>query len=297
MTIVLIVIILIMDNFEGKIRRSSTCVLHNSQPPISVRYKKRMLKILFFYLLTSLLCWSPLLFCLVYRVVRKPTEVPQWFYLLIFIATLLSSLSAVLNPIIFGFISQPYREILSNLFRVDFFGKLMCSKGNPKDASDRRQDDAHQMVVRSKSRPLEKSNNNPKLDSKRHNTATKHSYSSNNTQNGLRGGLKRHQIAERIVNSENKRVSFKSNSNDHHQLTISSPRKGAYNDGFEKPDDVNLEAAPSEQLANSKTMEKRVMKGSKDRLSQEKIDKVSLESLDIEKDLAENANHFNGQDA
>lgn len=144
MTIVLLIILAQMDKFEAKLRRSRTLQVSGARQPeqqqqkcaatssksnldssltINMKYRRRIVKILFTYLLTSIICWSPLQFSIIYRHFRSEAIPSPWFFELAFYAAVSASLTAAMNPIIFGFLSEPFRRIVTRSLKLHFFEK------------------------------------------------------------------------------------------------------------------------------------------------------------------------------
>lgn len=139
MTIVLVIILAQMDKFEAKLRRSqvsldkqvangigqtSAHLNNNNSLSINIKYRRRIVKILFTYLFTSVLCWTPLQFLIIYRHFRSKAIPAPWFFELAFWAQLSASLTAAMNPIIFGFLSQPFRRIVTRSLKLKFLDKM-----------------------------------------------------------------------------------------------------------------------------------------------------------------------------
>lgn len=82
------------------------------------------MKILFTYLSTSVICWTPLQFLIIYRHFRSKAIPEPWFFDLAFWAQLSASLTAAMNPIIFGFLSQPFRRIVTRCVKFRFFERM-----------------------------------------------------------------------------------------------------------------------------------------------------------------------------
>lgn len=95
---------------------------------ISIKYRRRIMKILFFYLLTSIVCWTPLQSLIVYRHFRTAAMPADWFFELAFYAQLCASLSAAMNPIIFGFLSEPFRRFVAKSWMFRLFDKVLMRR-------------------------------------------------------------------------------------------------------------------------------------------------------------------------
>lgn len=118
-TIVLGSILVQMDKYEATLRKSSINLSqNNSTLTISIKYRRHIVKILVTYLLTSFICWTPLQFTIIYRHFRTNPVIAPWFFELNFFAEVSASLSAALDPIIFGFLSQPFRRLVSKFVVV-----------------------------------------------------------------------------------------------------------------------------------------------------------------------------------
>lgn len=103
----------------------------NSSLSINMRYRRRIVKILVSYLLTSIICWAPLQFTIIYRHFRNEAVPSPWFFQLAFYSQLSASLSAAMNPIIFGFLSQPFRRIVAKSFMFKFLDKMVTTNSRP----------------------------------------------------------------------------------------------------------------------------------------------------------------------
>lgn len=128
MTAVLVIILAQMDKFEAKLKRS--CAgngKNNSSLTINMKYRRRIVKILFTYLLTSIICWTPLQFTIIYRHFRTEPIPSPWFFELAFFSQLSASLTGAMNPIIFGFLSQPFRKMVAKSFMFKFLDKIVTT--------------------------------------------------------------------------------------------------------------------------------------------------------------------------
>lgn len=138
-----------MDKFEAKLRRS--CDTQSSHSlAINIKYRRRIVKIIFAYLLTSIICWTPLQFTVIYRHFRSEPTFSPWFSELAFFAQLSASLTAVMNPIIFGFLSQPFRRLVTKSFMLKFLDKIVTThNGSPVvgGAGNARNGDRNQILV------------------------------------------------------------------------------------------------------------------------------------------------------
>jgi len=97
---------------------------------ISMKYRRRILKILFAYLLSSIICWSPLQFFIIYRHFRTQAEAASWMTELAFWTQLFASISGATNPIIFGFLSQPFRKIVTKSWMFRLLNKFWSSSSS-----------------------------------------------------------------------------------------------------------------------------------------------------------------------
>ncbi|KAG9509423.1 Ubiquitin carboxyl-terminal hydrolase calypso [Fragariocoptes setiger] len=114
MTIVFCVILAQMDKFDAKLRRSSISTLHNpAVASIKISYRRKIIKVLIIYLLTTTICWTSLQVTVFYRHFRKEDQLPSWFQEAVFFSQTFASLSSAINPIIFGILSEPFRKALS----------------------------------------------------------------------------------------------------------------------------------------------------------------------------------------
>lgn len=131
MTIALVFILLQMNKFEAELRRSYTITEQfDNTLTMNMRYRRHIIEILFIYLLVSIICWSPLQGSIIYRFVKRG-GVNNSFHEFNFFCQLIVSLSSALNPIIFGFLSQPFRQVINriwNTIRQFFFGPLPANK-------------------------------------------------------------------------------------------------------------------------------------------------------------------------
>lgn len=127
MIIVFVIILAQMDKFEAKLRRSCDNTQSSHSLSINIKYRRRIVKIIFAYLLTSIICWTPLQFTVIYRHFRSEPTFSPWFSELAFFAQLSASLTAVMNPIIFGFLSQPFRKLVTKSFMLKFLDKIVTT--------------------------------------------------------------------------------------------------------------------------------------------------------------------------
>lgn len=102
------------------------------------------MKILSFYLLTSIVCWTPLQFTIIYRHFRDHPIAADWFFELSFFSQLCASLSAAMNPIIFGFLSQPFRRIVVRSWLFRLLDKLWAGGRRPPAAPPKAADNGAQ---------------------------------------------------------------------------------------------------------------------------------------------------------
>lgn len=147
MIIVFVIILAQMDKFEAKLRRSCDSQSSHSLS-INIKYRRRIVKIIFAYLLTSIICWTPLQFTVIYRHFRSEPTFSPWFSELTFFAQLSASLTAVMNPIIFGFLSQPFRRLVTKSFMLKFLDKIVTTNnGSPVIGGGARNGDRNQILV------------------------------------------------------------------------------------------------------------------------------------------------------
>lgn len=255
MTIVLTIILLRMDKFEAKLKRSrATQGQQQQQQQTSLRlsitalpmfvqrsgpltmatnsdgglgsssqasrssnylqtrnmkYRRRIMKILIFYLLTSVVCWSPLQFFYIYRFIHYGNEegFPDWFSDAAFCASLFASLSGVMNPVIFGFLSEPFRRIITKSRLIRFFFKFSSKKRPnraPRNNNNNNQPDAnrrHMHLQRSyRSNPVAQPIRYPELDLRHYvgrNHTSPHHVSTpylNQSRNGATRRIKENQV-------------------------------------------------------------------------------------------------------
>lgn len=306
-------------NLEMKIRRSSNVALHNAQPTVSIKYKKRIIRIFFLYLITSLICWLPLIYTIVYRLTSKiPKE--EWFANVIFGATMCSSLSAVLNPFIFGFLSEPYRRIWSRCIAYKFFVDCCTSTKKDRNRSDQNElknikhnqttaklaGDAKILVnnKRTTASGHLKSANNVSIRS--HGLSLKSMNSSSNNISGRRGGCR---LNKSTIIGVSKRVSFKTDikqSNDYLRNSLNStgkhgePVRGFRNHCFNSIDEVSIQETPKSSLCKVKDNFKKqpnndikantriktnIQRNKELILRVDSPDKISLTPIDIENNL------------
>lgn len=137
MTIVLVVILAQMDRFEARLRRSRSIQTGpNCSLSINMKYRRRIVKILFTYLLTSIICWTPLQFTIIYRHFRSDPVPSPWFFELAFYSQLSASLTAAMNPIIFGFLSQPFRRVVAKSLMFKFLDKIVGSNAGARSSAE-----------------------------------------------------------------------------------------------------------------------------------------------------------------
>lgn len=167
MTIVLVIILAQMDQFEAKLRRtragqpgepghlsSPSSSSSTSFSSINMKYRRRIVKILFTYLLTSMICWTPLQFTIIYRHFRSEAVPAHWFFELVFFAQLFASLSSAMNPIIFGFLSQPFRQIVTKSWMFRLFDKVKMTNTTRSNKNDNNHNNPANQI------PMNVNNNN-----------------------------------------------------------------------------------------------------------------------------------------
>ena len=97
----------------------------NGSLSISIKYRRRIVKILFTYLMSSIICWSPLQFSIIYRHFRSEAVPAGWFFELAFYSQIFASLSSAMNPIIFGYLTnQRFRRIVTKSWMFRLLDKL-----------------------------------------------------------------------------------------------------------------------------------------------------------------------------
>lgn len=137
MTIILVIILIQMEKFEAKLRRSRSNQ-SNSSLNINMKYRRRIVKVLILYLGISIVCWAPFQFSIIYRHFRKEACLPPGYSDFVFASQLLASVPGALNPFVFGFLSQPFRKIVSAFWMFKFLDKLLIWRAKPNS-------DNHQM--------------------------------------------------------------------------------------------------------------------------------------------------------
>ncbi|XP_054163364.1 neuropeptide FF receptor 2-like [Oppia nitens] len=93
MIVVYSVIIRHMDKYEKTISINET--------PVRIKHSQTLIKMLFLYILTTIICWFPLQAVVFYRRFKSPvTELPFWYLDCCFLAQLFASANSAMNPII-----------------------------------------------------------------------------------------------------------------------------------------------------------------------------------------------------
>lgn len=131
MTVAMLVILHQMDKFEARLRQTHSAQVGNEGSlSMSMRYRRRIIKILVVYLLVSIICWTPLQISIVYRIITSGQAKKTWFIEYNFVCELIVSLSSALNPVIFGFLSQPFRQVIYKLWlNIQNFFMILGSLG------------------------------------------------------------------------------------------------------------------------------------------------------------------------
>ncbi|CAG2116851.1 unnamed protein product [Medioppia subpectinata] len=112
MIIVYSVIIKHMDRYERM-----TAI---NDIPVRLKYSRVLIRMLFIYILTTIICWFPLQVVVMYRRFKSPTaELPYWYIDGCFVAQVFASANSAVNPII------TFRKTFANLLP-----KLLVSKKN-----------------------------------------------------------------------------------------------------------------------------------------------------------------------
>ncbi|XP_076369179.1 substance-K receptor-like [Tachypleus tridentatus] len=103
MTVAYVVIICSLDRYEQQpfLREN----------PIKLKYRRRVIKMLFVYLLNCFWCWFTFQVVVLYRHF-KPTsyELPNWYRRVFFVAHLFTYANGAINPIIYGACSENFRK-------------------------------------------------------------------------------------------------------------------------------------------------------------------------------------------
>ena len=91
--------------------------LNDSGNPVKAVYRRRIIQMIFVYLLVSLICWAPLQVCVFYRsffhekFVRDRRQ-PEWFSTLKFVQHLFATVNAAINPLIYGVVNETFRKAI-----------------------------------------------------------------------------------------------------------------------------------------------------------------------------------------
>lgn len=109
--------------------------LNESGNPVKGRHRKKIIVMLWVYLVASTVCWGPFQVLVFYRYYLKPTpasELPPWFHKMVFIQHLLASLNAAIDPIIYGIVNETFRRalVLHFPFLGRVFGKQTTTTNN-----------------------------------------------------------------------------------------------------------------------------------------------------------------------
>lgn len=106
---------------------------------VNMKYRRHIVSILLIYLLVSVVCWAPLNLSIIYRLMTiRKTSFANTFLEFNFFCELAVATSAALNPIIFGFLSRPFRQLMSRFW--DSCCNFICaSSGRQKVRSKSKQ--------------------------------------------------------------------------------------------------------------------------------------------------------------
>ena len=97
-----------MDKFSRR--------LNDSGNPVKGIYRKRILQMIFVYLLVSLVCWAPMTLCVFYKALyhdkAEDRLLPNWFQNVKFTQHVLACVNAAINPLIYGVVNETFRKAI-----------------------------------------------------------------------------------------------------------------------------------------------------------------------------------------
>lgn len=109
-------IILQLDKYEHQ--------LFLREHPLKMKYRKKVIKVLFMYVLNYLVFWILFQVVVLYRYFKPPQqELASWYRKVYFPAHLLTYAQSATNPIIYGACNESFRRA----FRITF-GNLLCGR-------------------------------------------------------------------------------------------------------------------------------------------------------------------------
>ncbi|RWS07401.1 substance-K receptor-like protein, partial [Dinothrombium tinctorium] len=104
--------------------------------PSLLANRRRIVKMLFIYLLNAMICWLPFQLIVLYRFSRKvdplQPKAPNWFRTIFFIGHVFLSINGAINPIIYGIVNKTFR---THILRI--YPKLCYILGNGPRSSNR----------------------------------------------------------------------------------------------------------------------------------------------------------------
>ncbi|XP_054712164.1 substance-K receptor-like [Uloborus diversus] len=106
-------IILQLDKYEHQ--------LFLREHPLKMKYRKKVIKVLFMYVLNYLVCWVLFQVVVLYRYFKLPQqELPPWYQKVYFPAHVLTYAQSTINPIIYGICNESFRKAFRITFRCLF---------------------------------------------------------------------------------------------------------------------------------------------------------------------------------
>ncbi|XP_053205101.1 G-protein coupled receptor 54-like [Panonychus citri] len=111
-----------MKNFENKIS--------TDENSIKIKHRRKVILMLFIYLITSAICWSPLQVIVFYRFIafKSVDSVKPWNEEAKFWAQVFASANSALNPLIYGITNGSFRKAICLLYpKLSWFLRLDSS--------------------------------------------------------------------------------------------------------------------------------------------------------------------------
>ncbi|KAI1291840.1 Neuropeptide FF receptor 2 [Halotydeus destructor] len=84
--------------------------------PVKVKYRREILRMLFIYVITCLICWLPLQFMVIQRKFGNTISHKTWLLNMVFFTHICAALNSAVNPIIYGIMNETFRRASCLMF-------------------------------------------------------------------------------------------------------------------------------------------------------------------------------------